>query len=96
MKNLGKILLFTICFLIIASMAYAKCKHGGCDRNCGKNITASDTCCGKNYVDKDGDGICDNAGSKGKCNKQGKGCPCSHKNTSGNESKKNQDSMDKE
>ena len=72
MKRMKIILLITVCVLAIGSWSYAQGQVRGNGRGCGKCVAASDAKRGINYVDNDGDGICDNAGSrKGKGNGQG-------------------------
>lgn len=66
MKRTATIFILTICLLAIGSWSYAQCS--GCGQGHGKTNRASCTGCGKNFVDEDGDGICDNEGSH-----QGKG-----------------------
>jgi hypothetical protein len=67
MKHITTIILFSICFLVIGSMSYAQGRGKGYGRGASNGAAASDTVRGPYYVDNDGDGICDNAGSyKGK------------------------------
>lgn len=63
MKRMTTIIFFTICFLAVGSLSYGQGKGKGYGHGCGKCVAASDTGRGMNYVDNDGDGICDNAGS---------------------------------
>jgi hypothetical protein len=88
MKRMTTIILFAICFLAIGSWSYAQCK--GCGGGCGKGAGQ-----GMNYVDKNGDGICDNAGlhnEKG----QGKGCRYLAKNNAGKGFRKGSGYVDKD
>lgn len=62
MKRMTTIVLLTICVLAIGSWSYAQHRGKGCGRGCGNSVSASNTGCGMNYVDSDGDGVCDNAG----------------------------------
>ena len=64
MKRITTIFLLTICLLAVGSWSYAQGKGKGCRQGTGG------TGCRMNYVDKNGDGICDNAGSH---NGQGRG-----------------------
>lgn len=86
MKRITIIFLFTICILAIGSWSYAQCK--GCGHGCAKCASSSDNAHGENYVDNDGDGICDNAGSQAKCKCNGEGHKCRAKNAAGNDSQK--------
>jgi hypothetical protein len=52
-------------------------KSGTCDHHAGKETCTQ----GKNFVDKNGDGICDNCGSSGKC--KDSGCGQCQKNGTG-------------
>lgn len=67
MKRMTTIIVFTVCVLAIGSWSYAQGK-GNCQR-----AAASNSGQGINYVDKDGDGICDNAGIRGAGNGRGQG-----------------------
>ncbi|MGD9157127.1 MAG: hypothetical protein PVG39_01850 [Desulfobacteraceae bacterium] len=66
MKRIATIIAVTICFLAIGSLSYAQ--QGGK----GKGIAGAAQ--GANFVDNDGDGICDNAGARmGRGRGNGKG-----------------------
>ena len=94
MKRITTIILFTICLLAVGSWSYAQCKD--CDHGCGKNAAASDTGHGTNYVDKDGDGICDHAGSHADCKCNGNGHKCQAKNAAGDKSQQGSHYVDED
>jgi len=61
MKNLFKVLVLCLCLLTAVSFAYAGNGKGVKDGS-GPNNTAVQR--GTNYVDQNGDGICDNIGDR--------------------------------
>ena len=68
MKNLFKASVFCLCLLMAVSFAYAGNGKGAQDGS-GPNNTAVQR--GPNYVDANGDGICDNIGAR--IGRRGKG-----------------------
>jgi hypothetical protein len=71
MKRIVTITVLSICFLAMGSWSYAQ-GGKGYGRGCGK--CAAGTAQGANFVDADGDGICDNAGTRqGRGRGSGKG-----------------------
>jgi hypothetical protein len=66
MKNLFKVLVLCLCLLTAVSFAYA---GNGAKDGSGLNNTAVQR--GPNYVDANGDGICDNIGAR--IGRRGKG-----------------------
>ena len=65
MRRISTIIMLTICILAVGSWSYAQ----GNGKRYGRG--AGGAKCGMNYVDKNGDGICDNAGSRGAGKGQG-------------------------
>jgi hypothetical protein len=90
MKHITTIIVFVICILAVGSWTYAQGRNGGCGR-CRVNGAAN---CGANFVDKNGDGICDNAGLRGAGNGRGQGCRF-RANTTDNTSVKGPNFVDK-
>ena len=68
MKNLFKVLVLCLCLLTAVSFAYAGNGKGAKDGS-GPNNTAAQR--GPDYVDENGDGICDNTGARS--GRRGKG-----------------------
>ena len=68
MKNLFKVLVLCLCLLTAVSFAYAGNGKGAKDGS-GPNNTAAQR--GPDYVDQNGDGICDNIGAR--IGRRGKG-----------------------
>ena len=62
MKRIATIIAVTICFLAIGSLSYAQQGGKGYGRGNGKGLAG--TAQGANFVDNDGDGICDNVGTR--------------------------------
>ena len=83
MKRMTTIALFTVCLLAIGSWSYAQC--GGCSH--GNSDSAMGAGHGMNFVDSDGDGVCDNAGSKQCQGNAAQGCQkmCQSGNEDGHE-----------
>lgn len=77
MKHM-KIIILALCILAVGSWAYAQ---GGAGYGRGNCAQAEG---GMNYVDKDGDGVCDNAGTRGKGKGMGQCRRCKLNNTPGN------------
>jgi len=80
MKSLFKMAVFSLCLLMAVSFAYAGNGKGAQDGSGQKNTPAQR---GPNYVDENGDGICDNIGSRiSRCGRgygagnQGRGRDC--------------------
>ena len=72
MKSIVTITVLTICFLAIGSLSYAQQGGRGYGRGNGKGLAGAAQ--GANFVDKDGDGICDNVGTRmGRGRGNGKG-----------------------
>jgi hypothetical protein len=90
MKRITTIIIFIICVLATGSWTFAQGRNGGCGR-CNGNGAANS---GANFVDKNGDGICDNAGLRGAGNGRGNGCRFQAK-ASGNASVKGPNYVDK-
>lgn len=69
MKSFFKIFIISLCIVLGVSFAYA-----GSGKNFAKNTDAANTTVikGPNFVDENGDGICDNQGKKGKGGGKGK------------------------
>ena len=69
MKSLLNILVISLCIVLGVSFAFA-----GTGKSVGKNSDSTKLAAvnGPSFIDKDGDGICDNKGSKGKGHGKGK------------------------
>lgn len=61
MKSLFKVAVLSLCLLTAVSFAYAGNGRGAKDGSGPKNTAAQR---GPNYVDENGDGICDNIGAR--------------------------------
>ena len=84
--------MITFCVFAVGSWTYAQNRGGyGC-RGC-KGVPAGR---GMNYVDKDGDGICDNAGLRGAGKGRGQGCRFRAKNAAGTASNHGPNYVDKD
>ena len=64
MKNLFKVLVLCLCLLTAVSFAYAGNGKGAKDGSGPNNTAVQRVQRGTNYVDENGDGICDNIGAR--------------------------------
>jgi hypothetical protein len=69
MRRIKSILMITVCILAIGSWSYAQGNGSGRVKGCGRGVGGPG--CSANYVDSNGDGICDNAGKRGAGKGQG-------------------------